>query len=150
MDCGQLIYLWIARTLPYSQGMITTKQLAKQLQELVTLRRTLAREPGDLDLIAVERTAEAMDGVHQLAEHDLAVRLLGARAARLREVYGALDRLRRGSYGICCDCEEAINWRRLEVVPWAIRCTTCQDRKETDQGAETERYETSRSDPDVA
>jgi len=33
-----------------------------------------------------------------------------------------------GTFGICLDCEEEINPKRLAAVPWAARCVACQER----------------------
>ncbi len=42
----------------------------------------------------------------------------------------ALDRVAEGMYGICCDCGEDIPAKRLEAVPGAIRCRSCQEEVE--------------------
>lgn len=39
----------------------------------------------------------------------------------------ALKRLYDGKYGICMDCEQPIAASRLEVVPAALRCVSCQE-----------------------
>jgi DnaK suppressor protein len=45
----------------------------------------------------------------------------------LREVSDALHRIDHGTYGICMECEEPISVKRLEAVPWARFCVTCQE-----------------------
>jgi DnaK suppressor protein len=45
----------------------------------------------------------------------------------LREVADALHRIDQGTYGICPECEEPISAKRLEAVPWARYCVTCQE-----------------------
>ena len=45
----------------------------------------------------------------------------------LREISGALKRIDLGSYGVCPECEEDISVKRLDAVPWARYCVTCQD-----------------------
>ncbi len=45
----------------------------------------------------------------------------------LREISGALKRIELGSYGVCPECEEGISTKRLDAVPWARYCVTCQD-----------------------
>ena len=45
----------------------------------------------------------------------------------LREVSGALHRIDTGHYGVCMECEEAISPKRLEAVPWARYCVSCQE-----------------------
>jgi DnaK suppressor protein len=45
----------------------------------------------------------------------------------LREISDALDRIDHDTYGICMECEEAISIKRLDAVPWARYCVTCQE-----------------------
>jgi DnaK suppressor protein len=45
----------------------------------------------------------------------------------LREVEDALRRIERGTYGVCHECEEPISSKRLDAVPWAKYCVTCQE-----------------------
>ena len=46
----------------------------------------------------------------------------------LREVTDALHRIDHDQYGICLECDEPISVKRLEAVPWARYCVTCQER----------------------
>jgi DnaK suppressor protein len=45
----------------------------------------------------------------------------------LREIAGALHRIEIGSFGVCMECEEPISRKRLDAVPWAKFCVTCQE-----------------------
>jgi DnaK suppressor protein len=45
----------------------------------------------------------------------------------LRQITGALHRIQTGHFGVCMECEEPISVKRLEAVPWARYCVTCQD-----------------------
>jgi len=45
----------------------------------------------------------------------------------------ALAMIERGVYGICIDCEEEIPQARLESVPSASRCVSCQHDLEQNQ-----------------
>jgi DnaK suppressor protein len=45
----------------------------------------------------------------------------------LREISEALQRMDHGAYGICMECEEPISAKRLDAVPWARYCVTCQE-----------------------
>jgi len=51
--------------------------------------------------------------------------------ALLREIEEALVRLRDGSYGTCPDCGMPVSKKRLEAVPWARFCVSCQERRQT-------------------
>ena len=46
----------------------------------------------------------------------------------LREISDALRRMEHGSFGVCPECEEPISAKRLDAVPWARYCVTCQER----------------------
>lgn len=45
----------------------------------------------------------------------------------LREVTAALARLDNETYGVCAECEEEISAKRLDALPWARYCVTCQE-----------------------
>lgn len=52
------------------------------------------------------------------------------RVAMLRNIDAALRRIDDGSYGLCIDCEEPINPRRLEFDPTVLRCVDCASKFE--------------------
>jgi DnaK suppressor protein len=45
----------------------------------------------------------------------------------LREISDALRRIETGAYATCMECEEPISQKRLEAVPWARYCVSCQE-----------------------
>jgi len=45
----------------------------------------------------------------------------------LREINDALHRMDTEQYGVCLECEEPISSKRLDAVPWAKYCVTCQE-----------------------
>src|SRR6267154_4073495 len=42
----------------------------------------------------------------------------------------ALQRIRNNKFGTCAQCEEELQLKRLEAVPWARHCVTCQEKHE--------------------
>jgi DnaK suppressor protein len=56
----------------------------------------------------------------------------------LREVQQALRRIDNGTFGICQGCGEPISGKRLEAIPWAKYCLTCQQIEGREQGSEEE------------
>ena len=46
---------------------------------------------------------------------------------QLKLVDEALDRLSAGDYGVCLACDEPIPVKRLQAVPWAKYCVSCQE-----------------------
>lgn len=55
------------------------------------------------------------------------------REVMLRNIDAALERVDNGDYGICRDCEETINPKRLEFDPTALRCIECQSKRDGEQ-----------------
>ena len=47
----------------------------------------------------------------------------------LREIGDALERLREGTYGTCLDCGMPVSRKRLDAIPWARYCVSCQERR---------------------
>jgi DnaK suppressor protein len=50
--------------------------------------------------------------------------------SQLRAIEEALRKIDAGTYGICDDCEEEIPPKRLNVMPFALRCVDCQEKHE--------------------
>jgi DnaK suppressor protein len=44
----------------------------------------------------------------------------------LQMIQEALDRIEDSSFGICVHCDNLIQPKRLEAVPWARHCIQCQ------------------------
>lgn len=49
----------------------------------------------------------------------------------LQLVDEALARIDDRRYGFCISCEEEMNPKRLEAVPWARHCLACQEKQES-------------------
>jgi DnaK suppressor protein len=47
--------------------------------------------------------------------------------ALLSAVDAALKRISEGTFGQCLNCEQEINAKRLEAIPWVRYCITCQE-----------------------
>jgi DnaK suppressor protein len=45
-------------------------------------------------------------------------------------VQAALRRAEAGDFGLCVECGEPLNKKRLDALPWAHLCVTCQQREE--------------------
>jgi len=42
----------------------------------------------------------------------------------------ALKRIQSDEYGVCANCQEELQQKRLEAVPWAKHCIACQEKME--------------------
>jgi DnaK suppressor protein len=77
-------------------------------------------------LARMGRVAED-DQAQFLSDESVSLHLNTLDYAQLRLIEEALDRLDSGDYGICLSCEDPIPPKRLNAVPWARYCVTCQE-----------------------
>lgn len=61
---------------------------------------------------------------------DIELALIQMRAETLDRIDEALVHLEAGEYGLCVECDEEISERRLRALPFAVRCTACEERRE--------------------
>ncbi|MFO0752807.1 MAG: TraR/DksA family transcriptional regulator [Thermodesulfovibrionales bacterium] len=61
---------------------------------------------------------------------DVSISAMKIRNETLKQIEHSLMRLRDDEYGICEECGEEIDEKRLHVVPFAILCRDCQEAKE--------------------
>ena len=76
------------------------------------------------------KSGQDSDADPEQNSHEESVRLRLNRVlyGQLRQVEEALDRLELGEYGRCLACEAPIAPKRLQAVPWAKYCLTCQEK----------------------
>ncbi len=48
----------------------------------------------------------------------------------LNMIDAALKRIQADEYGVCASCQEELQQKRLEAVPWAKHCLACQEKME--------------------
>ena len=75
---------------------------------------------GDSGSSALERAADQVEEYGNILslEHNL--------EKRLREINEALERVKKGKYGRCQNCNKEIKRERLEVYPAADLCVDCE------------------------
>lgn len=82
-----------------------------------------------------ERPVLADEGlVPSDVDGDIELHLVQMRAESLKQVEAALSRIALGTHGQCHECGEPISPARLRAVPFAIRCTACESRRESTRG----------------
>ncbi len=47
----------------------------------------------------------------------------------LQAIEEALQRIEKGTYGVCRDCGEPISPARLSAIPWTRVCITCKEKQ---------------------
>lgn len=66
----------------------------------------------------------------EAADSDSVCALVDLSSSTVYEIDAALEKIERGTYGICEDCQKPIRPDRLEVLPFASLCIECQREKE--------------------
>jgi len=69
-------------------------------------------------------------------QDDIEFALLQMKAETLSKITEALVRLETGTYGYCYECGEEIAEQRLRALPFAVRCKSCEEQRETEQNHE--------------
>jgi RNA polymerase-binding transcription factor DksA len=115
--------------------------MAPQFRQLLRLRAVQLRERLSSDHPALAGTDGG--GGHEVEDfkdaatqeaHDLVTQAQSGQAAReLLQVSQALERVEEGSYGVCQECCEPIDLRRLLALPAVSLCAGCQQRCEDSQ-----------------
>ena len=91
------------------------------------LRRMLSGELEDLGgKLRTNQTGDAADAAFDTGVDEIASTLAEHEARELSQVELALAKLKKGSYGLCEECETKIPVERLNALPYSTMCITCQ------------------------
>jgi DnaK suppressor protein len=72
------------------------------------------------------------------SHRDIELALLQIKMETMARVEEALVRLDAGEYGRCFACAAEISATRLRALPFAVRCTKCEERREHGQRKENQ------------
>lgn len=101
------------------------------LRAILVRRRDALRSAlaGDLSLLKELRSGEpgdVMDAALDSAQDEISSQLAEVESRELASIEHALERMRDGDYGLCEVCEGKIPMARLNALPYATICITCQ------------------------
>jgi len=127
------------QVLKNSAGITTEETIKAALRKtLLTIRESLVQEAREeISKYIKGETRQLVDtalddgdrSVVDLYE-DISLKQLSSHGETLRKIDEALRKLNEGTYGTCEDCGEKIDEERLKILPFAIYCIDCQERKE--------------------
>ena len=103
------------------EGLVRTLNRNRTAEQEILVENT--EDEGDLALISHNKEL-----LYNLHETDF---------RRLQAIEDALKRIEREEYGMCVECNEDINEKRLVAVPWTTMCIQCQQEAELEDSAET-------------
>lgn len=88
---------------------------------------TLASQP-----VSDKQVMDTGDEALSLTMEKLQSSLQAAEISELKLIDEALERIDKGEYGICIDCDDHISEARLNYYPYAARCIVCQEAVESE------------------
>lgn len=104
------------------------EELLRQRQGI--LNHLDSEAEGVRELLEDEDPKDAID----LAAEDVNKQNLEAlsvvESRRLQLIENALARLQNGHYGVCMECSQKIPRARLEAIPYALFCVSCQSKRD--------------------
>ena len=117
---------------------------SKNANKFAKIRKKLEEQRAALLAEAVETLSDSLNpnedhypdpGDQATAESDrnFILRLRGREQRLLKKIDEALERLDRGTFGICEACGEPIGIKRLEARPVTTLCIECKTRQEEEE-----------------
>jgi len=112
-----------------------TKQQISELQNLMEAKLTalLDETRDEMSVELKENYIDIENDVGDKADEafadtsiDIDNAMIGLHLEEVQDLNAALDRIKKGSFGICIDCEDDIDFARLSAYPTAKRCLNCQ------------------------
>ena len=101
-----------------------------------TLLETARRAQEELEgLRGTDRDPEFEEGAQVEHEEYTLHRLTEAQRTQIHAIDAALGRMEQGEYGVCVDCGQEIDPRRLHALPFTMLCADDATRRERASGA---------------
>ena len=105
-------------------------QIRRRLLEMRDdLTKTVRKQ--QVSEIVVEDTGDSVDQASQSIEKELLFELSDNERMTLDQIEAALRKIDKGTYGLCESCRKPIAKSRLQALPSARYCITCQNSSET-------------------
>ena len=98
------------------------------------LRKALAGDLSLLKELRAQSSGDVVDAALDSVQDEISSQLAEVESRELARIEYALERMREGQFGICEGCGASIPMARLNALPYATYCITCQREAER-QGA---------------
>ena len=106
------------------------KKLLARREELL---KTIARTEEEGRQADDDPTVDLADKAANSYTKEFLFGMTNTDRALLNQIDVALKRIAEEEYGTCMNCEEEMQQKRLEAVPWARHCINCQEKAEKGQ-----------------
>src|SRR3979411_1947083 len=105
------------------------KKLATRREELL---KSIARTEEEGRTADDDPTVDLADKAANSYTKEFLVGQTNAARSMLALIDEALRRIKDNKFGTCVQCEEELQLKRLEAVPWARHCVTCHAKHDKD------------------
>lgn len=95
-------------------------------RELLKFTKKNLHVSGDYEATFPEYGSEEDDNAREVAEYAANKPLELTLEKTLRDIDNALERLKKGTYGICKYCDQPIDQKRLLARPTSSACVSCK------------------------
>ena len=112
------------------------RMLEERRFEIIGEVQSKIRDVRNEDAIARQSVRDEAETCELDIQDDIKFALLQMKAETLEKIGAALARLEQGRYGRCYECGEDISERRLRALPFAVRCTQCEEAREIERQRE--------------
>ena len=107
------------------------KDALSNLRAILIRRRDALRSAlaGDLSLLKELRSespGDVIDAAYDTAQDEISSQLAEVESRELASIENALERIKAGVYGLCELCNCKIPMARLNALPYATMCISCQ------------------------
>ncbi len=75
------------------------------------------------------KSGDLVDQAYNQYEKELLIGLSSGDKETLKKIDKALQKIKDGSFGSCEKCGASIEEKRLEAIPYAIRCIECKKKE---------------------
>lgn len=106
-----------------AQLLVEKEELEKSLSRIA---RPLDKKEGDYETNFEEIGTDKDDNATEVDQYTGNVSVEVTLEKKLQEIIDALERIEKGTYGICENCNQEISIERLRANPSAKTCIKCQ------------------------
>ena len=106
------------------------KKLLVRREELM---KTIARTAEEGRQADEDPTVDLADKAANSYTKEFLFGMTNADRTILNMIDAAIKRIDGDGYGVCANCQEEMQQKRLEAVPWAKHCIGCQEKAEKGQ-----------------
>lgn len=103
------------------------KKLVARREELM---KTIARTQEEGRTADEDPTVDLADKAANSYTKEFLFGMTNTDRTILNMIDAALKRIQADQYGVCANCQEEMQQKRLEAVPWAKHCIACQEKME--------------------